>query len=79
MVVEEGLGAEIRSMDMTFDMDTTLPTKIRGAKSRSGNNQTLKRKKIKQDNEIIGSRMMSKYLQFGGDSQGRLDWTKKFT
>ena len=79
MVVEEGLGAEKRSMEMTFGMDTALPTKIRGAKSSSGQNQNLKRKKMKQDDEIIGSRLMMNYLQFGGDSQGRLEWTKKIT
>ena len=58
--------------EMTFEMDTTTPARIGGPKSGTGKNQALRRKKkIKLDKEIIGSKMMMNYFQFGGDSQGR--------
>ena len=55
----------------TFGMDKTTPTRIMGAKSGTVTNLDFrKKKKMKLDKELIGSRMMMNYLKFGGESHG---------
>ena len=70
-MVEGGGGADRVTIKTTFGMDKTAPTRMMGAKSGTVTNLDFrKKKKMKLDKELIGSRMMMNYLKFGGESHG---------